>query len=170
MTAPKGTDAYTTKESKASEELHTLWVSEVGSEFDNLNIEKSITVESVIGKRPEYALKKNGESNEINADGGFIFKLVAGKWKLVGVAENKYQDTRQNALERASKYLLFLDRRQIFISCAGEGMVKGSDIGVGGSSTGTFIDLAINGGVTLLENVTDESAFKNALRTWMRSL
>ena len=58
MTAPKGTDAYTTKESKASEELHTLWVSEVVSEFDNLKIEKSITVESVIGKRPEYALKK----------------------------------------------------------------------------------------------------------------
>ena len=52
MTAPKGTDASTTKESKASEELHTLWVSEVASEFDNLNIEKSITVESVIGKRP----------------------------------------------------------------------------------------------------------------------
>ena len=49
-------------------------------------------------------------------------------------------------------------------------MVKGSDIGVGGSSTGTFIDLAINGGITLLENVTDKNIFKNALRTWMRSL
>ena len=170
MTAPKGSDSFTTKQSKASEEIHTLWVSEVVSEFDTLKIEKSITVESVIGKRPEYALKKNGKSNEINADGGFIFKLVAGKWNLAGVAENKYQMARANAVERASKYLLFLDRRQIFISCAGEGMVKGSDIGVGGSSTGTFIDLAINGGVTLLENVTDKNIFKDVLRTWMRSL
>ena len=170
MTAPKGSDSFTTKESKVSEEIHTLWVSEVASEFDNLKIEKSITVESVIGKRPEYALKKNGRSNEVNADGGFIFKLVDGKWNLAGVAENKYQTARANAVERASKYALFLDRWRIFISCAGEGFVKGSDVGVGGSSTGTFIDLAINGGVTLLENVTDESTFKNALRTWMRSL
>ena len=50
MTAPKGSDSFTTKESKASEEIHTLWVSEVASEFDNLKIEKSITVETVIGK------------------------------------------------------------------------------------------------------------------------
>lgn len=170
MTATKGCDAFTTEQSKASEEIHTLWVNEVVGEFPNLKIEKSVTVESIIRKPPEYALKKNGKSNVINADGGFIFKLVDGEWKLVGVAENKFQTARQNAVERAAKYALFLDRHRIFISCAGEGFVNGPDIGVGGSSTGTFIDLAINGGITLLENVTDESIFKNALRTWMHSL
>jgi hypothetical protein len=170
MTAPKGTAAFTTEQSKASEKIHTQWVSDVVSEFVNLKIRKSISVEEIIGKRPTYALQKNGKSTRINSDGGFIYKVENGEEKLVGVAENKFQTARANAVERASKYALFMDRRRIFISCAGVGFIKGSDIGIGGSSTGTFIDLAINGGVTLLENVTDEKTFKDTLRTWVRSL
>ncbi len=165
MTAPVGTAAFTTVSSKESERLHSLWVDDVMNEKGpDWTLRKSVKVSDILatkGMVNEYALRKNGDSNEINSDGGFIFY----KDKMVGCAENKYQVARQNACERSLKYGTFVPWSGCFISVGGTGFIKKS----GGGSTGTFIEIARFSGATLVENA-NETVFKNAFRKMLEGL
>ena len=120
MTAPVGTAAFTTKESAESEKNHTQWVHDVINELGpDWSVKHSMTIKELIGEQPTYACLKNGKSQVWESDGGYIF------WKgyLVGVAENKWQKARENACERACRYLTFLKGHQLFVSTAGPGFI-----------------------------------------------
>jgi hypothetical protein len=165
MTAPVGTASFTTVDSKESERQHSLWVNDVIKEKGpDWTLRKSVKVSDILatkGMDNEYALRINGDSNEINSDGGFIFY----KDKMVGCAENKYQTARQNACERALKYGTFVPWRGCFISVDGTGFIKKR----GSHATGTFIEMARFAGATLVENA-NETEFKNAFRKMLEGL
>jgi len=129
---------------------------------EDWRIEKSILIEDILGYAGEYSRLANGKSQAYSADGGFVYY----KNKLVGVCENKYQKTRQNACERACRYLLFLKPEQIFVSCDGPGFIRQD----GQGSTGPIIDLFRNVGAFVLENEKDESVYIFKLNQWLDSL
>jgi len=157
-----GTTATSTN-SILSEKRHIdyvfMVVSRRGPEWE---IRKSVTIEEILGCRGEYSRQANGKSQRWEADGGFIFY----KNNLVGVCENKWQTSPQNACERVCKYLTFLEGRQMFVSCEGPGFVKIK----GSGSTGPLIDMLRYAGATVLENVTDPVEYASELNRWLDSL
>ena len=163
MTAPVGTDAFTTKESTESEKNHTQWVHDVISELgEDWSVKHSMTIAELMGQQPTYARLKNGESQAWESDGGYIFH----KRRLVGVAENKWQTARENACERACRYLTFLKGDQLFVSTAGPGFVLKD----GGGATGPFLDMLKFSGACVTENVNNEQEFKAIFKEWVLSL
>ena len=163
MTAPVGTKAFTTKESTEPEKNHTQWIHDVIDELgEDWSIRYAMPISEVLGEEPIYARLKNGKSQEWISDGGYIFN----KEKLVGVAENKWQKERENACERACRYLTFLKGPQLFISTAGPGFVLKD----GGGATGPFIDMLRYCGACVTENVNDEQGFKDIFKNWVLSL
>lgn len=163
MTAPIGTNSFTTMESVQSEKNHTTWVHDVIEELgDDWSLKHSMTIEELTGKKPVYALLKNGESQSWESDGGYIF----WKGQLVGVAENKWQKARENACERACRYLTFLRGEQLFVSTAGPGFLLKN----GGGATGPFLDMLIFSGACVTENINSEKEFKSVFKTWVTSL
>ena len=162
MTAPAGHDGFTSKESDESERLHNQWVSEVIDSYGpDWILTKSINISDVLatkGMVNEFALLKEDKSQTWNSDGGFIWY----KGKLVGCGENKYQKARENACERANRYLTFIPAKGIFISCAGPGFEKR----FGGGSTGPMMQMLRFAGATISYQTTspknpDEIKFKN---------
>lgn len=150
-------------ESMESEYNHKKWIDDVVSELQpEYEVLRKVPISRIIHKEPEYALDKKGESQYWFADGGFILK----NGKLIGVAENKYQASGQNACERVFRYLSFLNGNQIFISCYGERFKKQ----LGGQSTGSTIELLKYSGAHVIENVDDEQTFKEEFLTWISSL
>ena len=163
MTAPVGTAPFTTKESKQSEENHTQWIRDVINELGpDWSIRHSMTIEELMGEKPTYALLKNGKSQVWESDGGFI----THKEEVVGVAENKWQKARENACERACRYLTCFNPEQIFVSCSGPGFVLKN----GGGATGPLLDMLKYCGVCVTENVNEEQEFKAIFKTWVTSL
>jgi hypothetical protein len=153
----------TSKESTLSEARQVDIVENViSSRGEDWRIEKSILIEDILGYLGEYSILKNGKSQAYYADGGFVYY----KNKLVGVCENKYQDTVKNACERTCRYLMFLKPEQMFVSCEGPGFIKIN----GGGSTGPVIDLLRHAGACVLENEKDESAYIFKLNQWLDSL
>ena len=157
-----GTCATSTA-SKQSENKHNRLVAEViKSMGPHWEIRKSLPIREIMGRQGEYSKRANGESQEWNSDGGFIYY----RGKLVGVCENKWQQAKENACERVCKYLTFLPARGMFVSCEGPGFKKIE----GGGSTGPLIDMLRHAGATVLENVSDETEYRNRLKFWIQSL
>ena len=121
-----------------------------------------ISSEELMGEKPTYALLKNGKSQVWESDGGFI----THKEEVVGVAENKWQKARENACERACRYLTCFNPEQIFVSCSGPGFVLKN----GGGATGPLLDMLKHCGVCVTENVNEEQEFKAIFKTWVTSL
>ena len=111
----------------------------------------------------DYSVLKEGNSQVIKSDGGWIYK----DGNLVGVAECKYQASRQNACERAAKYIfvpeIHKQPSKLFISCYGEGFRKMA----GGGSTGPFIDMAKNIGVSIHENLSN-TRLEQEFEKWLK--
>jgi len=137
--------------SKDSEKLHIKWIDEVfstlGSEWTR---EKSLPI-------------IEGSSQVWESDGGWIYY----NGKLVGVAENKWQTARNNAVERGFRYLAeFHEGHRIFISCSGPGFAESESKG----STDAFVIKARKRGINVLVNVDDEQDFKNQFLAWLNNL
>lgn len=136
--------------SKESEKVHIKWVNEVfstlGSDWTRM---KSLPI-------------CEGSKQVWESDGGWIYY----KGKLVGVAENKWQKNRQNAVERGFRYLAKLSPSRIFISCSGPGFAESVSKG----STDAFVIVARDAGINVLVNVDDEMEFKSNFITWLNSL
>jgi hypothetical protein len=149
----------TSTESKDSEVLHQKLVK---SHFEKLgsdwSLSKSLPIGDVV-KSQKYSFKKNGKSQEYDADGGFVYY----KNKLVGVCENKHQKSRKNACERLAKYLFIpgIGPKNMFLTCTGPGFVNED----GQGSTGPILDLAMNAEVFILENPKPEEV-KQKLQDW----
>ncbi len=137
--------------SKNSEKLHIKWINEVfstlGSEWSR---EKSLPI-------------SEGSDQVWESDGGWIYH----NRKLVGVAENKWQTARNNAVERGFRYLTEFDEaHRIFISCSGPGFAESQKKG----STDAFIIRARKKGIKVLVNVIDEQEFKSEFTKWLNTL
>ena len=166
MTAPKGTDSFTTTESKNAENNQKEILKEILLEFPEIEIKKGLSVSSICENWDYSRLNgKNKKCSVINADGGWLFIDE----KLVGIVECKYQSNTQNACERAFKYLAvpeFLsDPSKIFISCHGKGFEKTDK----GAATGVFIDMCKNIGITIYEN-PDNTDLERHFREWISNL
>jgi len=150
----------TSYESDASEKRQIRLVeqslNEAGTDWSS---RKSMSIEELIGEGAPYSLKKDGTSQRWESDGGFVFY----RDECVGVIENKYQHSRQNACERVTKYLTCFEPHQLFLSFEGPGFTKKD----GGGSTGPMIDTLRHAGATVLENVADEEEYKRHLAEWM---
>jgi hypothetical protein len=162
MTAPKGTPSFTTAQSLAAEETHISIINKVLSKYNNITVEKERKVADFCDNY-EYSMLKEGKSQVIKSDGGWIYK----DGQLIGVAECKYQSSRQNACERAAKYIfvpeIHKDPSKLFISCYGEGFEKKT----GGGSTGPFIDMAKNIGVSIHENLNNAD-LEHTFEEWLK--
>jgi len=156
-----GTSATTT-ESVLSEQKHIDLVLYAISLRPNLSLKKSVLIEDIADHPAEYSRCANGKSQRWDADGGFI---TTNDGQVIGVCENKYQGTRQNACERVCKYLTFLDAHQMFVSCDGPGFEKKN----GEGSTGPLVDMLKHAGAVVLENETHEK-FLEAINGWLDSL
>ena len=171
MTAKKGTDSFTTKESFISEEKHISLVDEIFNEFksidDKWKIVKGVSTEDIIGKENVVNAKRmDGTSTEILSDGGIIFY----DGKIVGVCENKYQKDHRNACQRACIYQVYFNFKpsQVFLSCTGEGYTFDTDRW-GGGATGTMYDIMKVRGTFIILNPTEQE-FKQTLRDWFKQL
>ncbi len=153
----------TSANSQQSEDKHTRLVAEVVESMGpDWEIKKSLTIEEITGHQNEYSRKANGKSQEWQSDGGFLYY----RGKLVGVCENKWQKNRENACERAFRYLALFEGRQMFVSCEGPGFKKVD----GGGSTGPTIDMLRFAGATVVENLSDEAEYRQHLKLWIESL
>ena len=165
MTAPKGTDAFTTKASKSAEARHIRMIREQVEKHPEIDIRKEVSIEFLTNGENSYSIKKNGSSQGWRSDGGFLFIDE----ELVGIAEAKYQKERQNACERLCRYFLIDEFRQdpwrVFVSVDGLGFEKQ----LGGGSTGSLIDMARHAGVTLLDNASDED-LREGIRIWLERI
>ena len=161
MTAPKGTPSFTTLQSLAAEETHISIITKVLSRYTNITVEKERKVSDFCDNY-EYSMLKEGKSQVIRSDGGWIYKDN----ELIGVAECKYQSSRQNACERAAKYIfvpeIYKNPSKLFISCYGQGF----EMKQGGGSTGPFIDMARNIGVSIHENLNNND-LEQAFEEWL---
>ena len=156
-----GTTA-TSIESHTSEVLHNQWVGDIIKEMGaDWSIQKSVKITD-INPSAEYSFDKRGKSQVWESDGGFIVY----KGDILGVCENKYQKSRQNACERVFRYLSFFKGSQIFVSCSGDGFKKRK----AGGSTGPTVDMLKFCGAYVLENVNEEDEFKNHLRKWLEKI
>jgi hypothetical protein len=156
-----GTTA-TSIESHSSEVLHNQWVRDIiNSMGADWSIQKSVAITDIFDKA-EYSFDKRGKSQIWESDGGFI----TYKGDIVGVCENKYQKSAQNACERVFRYLSFMKGYQIFVSCSGSGFTKRN----AGGSTGPTIDMLRYCGAYVLENVNDEDEFKIHLLEWLEKI
>lgn len=166
MTAPKGTNSFTTTNSKNAEKKQKEILKKILSEFPEIKRKKGLSV-STICENWDYSRlnQKNKKCSVINADGGWLFIDE----KLVGVVECKYQSNPKNACERAFKYLavpeFISDPSSIFISCHGKGFEKTEE----GASTGVFIDMCKNIGITIYEN-PDDADLERHFREWISNL
>jgi hypothetical protein len=162
MTAPKGTPSFTTPESIAAEETHIDIIHKVLSRYKGITVERERRVSDFCDNY-DYSVLKEGRSQVIKSDGGWIYK----DGNLVGVAECKYQSSRQNACERAAKYIfvpeIHKQPSKLFISCYGEGFRKKT----GGGATGPFIDMAKNIGVSIYENLSNTS-LEQEFEKWLK--
>ena len=153
----------TSIESHTSETLHNHWVNQVIGEMgSDWKIEKSMKISEIANHPVEYSYDSKGESQKWQSDGGFIFY----KNKMIGVCENKYQKSRENACERVFRYLSFFKGSQMFVSCSGDGFRKASK----GGATGPTLDMLKHCGAYVIENVNDEISFKKHLKVWLESL
>lgn len=156
-----GTTA-TSVESHTSEVLHNQWVRDIINEMGaDWGIQKSVNITDIFVDA-EYSFDKRGKSQIWESDGGFI----TYKGDIVGVCENKYQKSYQNACERVFRYLSFMKGSQIFVSCSGDGFKKRN----AGGSTGPTIDMLKYCGAYVLENVISEDEFKVHLRKWLEKI
>ena len=161
MTAPVGTPSFITEESKAAEERHTKLIISAVNNRPNLVLVKSIDIEQMLSNVPleiKYGLLKDLTPQTHVADGGFLIHIPTGQ--VVAIFENKFQEARQNACQRAfvSLFYWLLDYTYSLTSCYGPGFLLEN----GGGTTGIFLDqmrLAENvshGRVRVLENPTDD--------------
>jgi len=163
MTAPKGTESFTSVKSKETEEKHKQLAGEVAKEFPELSLKPTISLEEIVGKgNVVYGTKANGDPSESKPDGGVVYY----RSKPVAFLESKYQKNTQNAIERVNKYvvdllLLHVLPTNLFVSTYGPGFKKQRKA----TSTGPQIDRLRALGVVCLENPTDEE-FKAALRSF----
>jgi len=165
MTAPKGSNPFTTEESSASEKFHTKIIHEVFEELKNKdpnwNKRHSVSLEELFGRPCKYALdfrkgKKNGKSLTYEADGGWIYY----KDYLVGVAENKYQSNVTNAMERVHRYRGLIPDENLFVSI--NAPLK--------SAVAKVVESLDFFGVFLVVNVDDEDDFRKEVVKWFNNM
>ena len=168
MTAPVGSHSFTTEESAAAEKRHTNIMNDVICSTDGFSHVPNLDIVRLLSEssNQKYSFIKDGKRSQTwHADGGWVFK----NGELVGVAECKFQHTRQNACERAFRYLTVEkfreEPRRIFLSCYGPGFENKN----GGGSTGPMLDMARNIGMSVHENI-DDASFRHRVLEWLESL
>ena len=167
MTAPKGTESFTSVKSKETEEKHKQLAGEVVKEFPDIFLKPAISIEEIIGKgNVVYGTKANGSPSESKPDGGVVYY----RNKPVAFLESKYQKNTQNAIERVNKYvvdllLLQLPPTNLFVSTYGPGFKKQRKA----TSTGPQIDKLRALGAVCLENPTDKE-FRETLRSFFATI
>lgn len=173
MTAPKGTPAFASERAIESEKTHRRIVKEVVQEFikqfPDFSLSESISLDQIVGGRDNviYGLQKNGEPSVSKPDGG----VLCYKEEPVALMESKFQENTQNAFERVSKFVLYLNNMVLppeeclFVSCYGPGF----ELQEKATSTGPQIDCLRALGVSCLENPTDEE-FKEKFQRFLYRL
>jgi hypothetical protein len=170
MTAKKGTLPFFSEDAKKAESNHRNMIHEIIKNEIRFNWYKSRSVAHLIGaNKAKYSFLQNGKTSSIYPDGGFFYSKNDNE--LLGVAENKFQESSQNAIERLDKYLKIntfrLEPHRIFVSCYGEGFIQKSNKSMG--TVGVWLDLAIATGITVLINPTEQD-FKIGFKKWLDSL
>ena len=169
MTAGKGTKAFTTNESQASElnlqQVIRVVLSE--REFADFRIEKSYSVNELYNDT--IATNKNGNDAMTEPDTG----VLKYRHKVVGLGDNKYQHTKQNACERVCLYttdaLVYgLSSKRVFLVFAGDGFRAHNAQGHVGGSTGKMIVRAKHH-CTLLVNPTEKELY-STYRKYLRQI
>jgi|TARA_R110000824_G_C15187260_1_gene674407 hypothetical protein len=165
MTAPKGTHAFTTDESAASEEELDQAISEVLTEpeFSKFSTRDSYSVNEWYGSA--IASTDRGRDSMTSPDTGVLYYGD----KVVGLGDNKYQHSHQNACERVCLYALDaiqkgLSLKRVFVVFAGEGFKESSPGKIKGS-TGKMVVRAKH--FTSLVNPTQE-AMRTKYRDYLR--
>jgi len=170
MTARKGTNAFTTKESSASEKRSQNTLSRIISEleFKDFSIDFSgYSVDEVYGTK--IAINKNGKPARTFPD----FGLILYKGKLVGFGDNKYQKSSQNACERVSLYhqdsiAMGLDPKRVLIVLDGPGFSPHNDEGHIPGSTGKQV-VRCKSFFTTLVNPTEQELY-DGIRQYLRRI
>lgn len=168
MTAKVGTAPFFSPAAREAEDTHRMLISEMMHNDKRFSWYQSRTVADLIGKENiKYSYKQNNDVSEIRPDGGFMYYNS----KLVGVAENKFQESSQNAIERTDKYLKINQFRlqpfRIFLSCYGEGFRQKPGRSMG--AVGVYLDMAFYAGFTILLNPTDDE-FRKTYLDWLERI
>lgn len=169
MTAKKGTRPFTTNESKASEKLLRQVINRVlkEPEFSDFSLEKSYSVNKLYNDIA--ATNVNGKDSMTNPDAG----VLKYKDRVVGLGDNKYQHTQQNACERVGLYTMDaiaydLSPKRVFIVFAGSGFMPHNKSGCVGNTTGKMIVRCKHHNTTLV-NPTEREIF-STYRRYLRQI
>ena len=161
MTARVGTSSFTSEESKAAEERHTKIINAEVKKRPKFVLVDSIDIGHMMSNISfdiKYGFLKDFSLQSHEADGGFLIYKSTGQ--VVAVFENKFQEARTNACQRAFVALFYwlLDYTYSLTSCYGPGFLLEN----GAGTTGIFLDQmrlaekVSHGRVRILENPTDE--------------
>jgi len=174
MTAPKGTRAFTTEESKSSEKntVDALGQVLLEPEFSEFERVEYYTVNEIY----DSTVATNPNKNKFGIfdvstipDGG----LLLYKGKRVGIGESKYQYTHQNACQRSAVFTqdaiqMGLSPDRVALVFDGPGFEANKEGHIGGSTGKQVVrSIALN---TCLVCPTDEEEVKSFFRKFLRRI
>lgn len=141
MAAPVGTNSFTSTESKKSEQTLREVISEVIEvpEFENFSLARSYSVNEIYNST--IATTKTGRDTTSEPDTGLLYY----RGKVVGLGDNKWQKSNNNACQRIFQFLadsitLKLDSKRVFVVLDGPGFESINESGhVPGQSGGTLV-------------------------------
>ena len=171
MTAKKGTPSFTTNESKASEKLLRRVIDQVlrEPEFSDFYLEKNYSVNKLYNDTTATNVNRNDSMT--NPDAG----VLKYKDAVVGLGDNKYQHSQQNACERVGLYTMDalaynLSPKRVFIVFAGDGFMPHNENGCVGNTTGKMIVRCKHHNTTLVNPTEKElySTYRKYLRQIVR--
>lgn len=171
MTAPVGTHSFTSEESASSERGNYATLEEVlqEAEFSEFSLGRSYSVNELY--ETDLAKARRGFDSMTNPD----FGIIHYRNKVVGLGDNKYQKTEQNACERVGLYAMDaikfgLDLKRVIVIFDGAGFKPWDEDGqhVAGSTGKMLVRGSYH--FTCLSRPIDENEVRSFFRDYLRMI
>jgi len=169
MTAPVGSDSFTSEESDKSEKtLQEIQASVLAEEeFKDFSLTKSYSVNELY--KSSIATTKTRGDSMTEPD----LRVLCYRKKVAGLGDNKFQKTNQNACERLGLYFMDIQKfnlpsKRVFVVLAGPGFESHNQEGHVSGATGKMIVRATEHFTTLVNPTQTE--IENAYREYLREI
>lgn len=171
MTASVGTPAFASLSSDEWEDKVKRKIFEIIAYIPELHLLKKVSVSEIIGERPKYSYRKNGDESVFEPDAGYVYHK--SKKRIVGIPSVKWQKAQTNACQRVFKevvdaYCLGLPLTSCLFVFAGPGFQKNNKGHISGS-TGSVVEQCVKIGARVLVNPSD-TELESEILSWIEEV